>query len=504
MYLHAAHIARHRLGLIAAAALLAVVVSGCFGGSHDRAGGVVGPKTAVLTLASHDTGTDVREWADAVQRLSHGSLRIVIKNDWRRNEADPENDTIADIRTGKVSLASIPVRAYDTIGVNSFQGLLAPFLIDSYALEEKVLASHLPAQALSGIKPLGVRGIALLPGPLQHILSVGTPTLAPPDYRSQAIGIHRSELAASTFRALGTTSVDLTPDADLLRLGGIEGDLVTLVAGRLNTITADETLPSNVSFWPSAVSIVMNDKAFAALTHTQRKALEAAGRSALGPSMQRLTHDEHTALAVMCRGAGQRGHLAFLSATPSNLAALRRAVDPVYRRLDEDDATREVIAKVDAIKKHVIRPPAPDCPAGLLHHLRLKRPTGTLRLASDLTATSRSTWKGTVTSKRLGRGRLMLTIRFGLGFNKRFARRATKFEARFPGGTLRGCMDMTLTLAPHRNYRWIGSPGAINTASRTLRHYAGLSLTFAGLTKASDRRHLRARLVSDAPTGLPC
>jgi TRAP-type C4-dicarboxylate transport system substrate-binding protein len=498
MYLQTAHMGSPRLGLIAVAALLGVVMSGCFGGSHDRAGGVVGPKTAVLTLASHDTGADVREWADAVQRLSHGSLRIVIKSDWRRNEIDPEKDTIADVRAGKVSLASIPVRAYDTIGVKSFQGLLAPFLIDSYALEEKVLASHLPAQVL------GVRGIALLPGPLQHVLSVGTPTLAPSDYRSQAIGIHRSELAASTFSALGTTSIDLTPDAELLRLGGIEGDLVALVAGRLNTATADETLPSNVSFWPSAVSIVINDKAFAALTHTQREALEAAGRSALGPSMRRLTDDERTALAVMCRGAGQRGHLAFLSATPSNLAALRRAVDPVYRQLDEDDATRDVIAKVEAMKKHVTRPPAPDCPAGLLHHLRLKRPAGTLRLASDLTATNRSTWEGTATSKELGRGRLMLKVRFGFGFNKRFARRATKFEARFSSGMLRGCMGMTITLAPHGAYRWVGGPGAVKTASQTLRRYAGLSLTFAGLTRAGDHRHLRGGLVSDAPTGLPC
>src|SRR5439155_4408528 len=123
-----------------------------------------------------------------------------------------EEGTIADIRAGKVSIASIPGRAYDTIGVKSFQGLLAPFLIDSYALEEKVLASHLPARVLSGVKPLGVRGVALLPGSLQHVLSVGTPMLAPSDYRSQAIGIHRSELAASTFRALGTTSEDVTPD----------------------------------------------------------------------------------------------------------------------------------------------------------------------------------------------------------------------------------------------------------------------------------------------------
>ena len=495
---------RTRFALITVAALLGLAASGCGGGSSDRAGGVITAKTAVLTLASHETGADARDWADAVRRLSHGSLRIVIKSDWRRREVDPAKSTIADVRAGKVDLASIPVRAYDTIGVSSFQGLLAPFLIDSYALERRVLASHVPAQVLSGLKPLGVRGVALLPGPLQHVLSIGTPTLAPSDYPAQEIGIHPSKVAASTFRALRTTSTELAPGVDTLRLAGIEGDLAELVANRYTSLTADETLPSNVSFWPRVVSIVMNDKTFGELTRVQQEALEAAGRSALGPSMQRLAHDEHTALAVICRGADQPGHLAFLSATQSDLAALRHAVTPVYRQLEQLATTRSLIASVAAIKKRVTRLPAPDCPAGLLHRLHLIRPTGTLRLSSDLTATSRSTWEGAVTSKRLGRGRMMLRVRFGFGFNKRFARRATKFEARFPNGTLRGCMGMLITRGPHGDYRWVGSPGAIKTASRTLRQYAGLSLTFAGVTKAGDLTHLRGGLVSDAPTGLPC
>ena len=504
MYHHAVQLGRPRIVVIATAALMGVVGSGCFSGSKDRAGGDIGPRTAVLTLASHDTGADVREWAEAVRRLSRGSLRIVIKSDWRRNEIDPEKDAIADVRAGKVGLASIPVRAYDTFGVRSFEGLLAPFLIDSYALEAKVLASHLPAQALSGVKPLGVRGIALLPGPLQHVVSVSDAMLAPSDYQAQPIGIRRSELAASTFRALGTTSIDLQPDADVLRLGGVEGDLATLVARRVDTATADETLPSNVSFWPDVMSIVMNDKAFAALTPTQQEALEHAGRAALGPSMQRVERDEHTALSLMCRDAAQPGHLAFLSATHSQRAALRAAVGPVYRRLRQRAATRRLIASVEAIKKHVTRPRAPDCPAGLLHRLRLLRPARTLQLSGNLTAASRTRWEGTVTSKPLGRGRLTFEVRSGFGFHTRFARRATRFEARFPGGTLRGCMGMAVTRATHGDYRWIGGPGAIETASRTLHHYAGLSLTFAGLTRDGDLRHLRGRLVSDAPTGLPC
>lgn len=489
---------------VALAVALGVAAVGCGGGSHDRAGGKIAPKTVVLTLATHESGTGVREWVDAVRRLSHGSLRIVVKGGWRRREADYEKATIADVRAGRLSLASIPVRAYDSIGVKDFQGLLAPFLIDSYALERKVLASQIPARVLSGATPLGVHGIAVLPGPLQHILSIGGPMLAPSDYRAQEIAIQRSDVAASTIRALGTTSVELAPDDISPRVRGIETDLVDLLANRYNAVTADETLPSNVSFWPRVTSIVINDKAFAGLTGAQQRALQAAGRSALGPSMTRLARDEHNALGAMCQDADQRGSLAFLSATPSHLAALRTAVDPVYRRLAQSATTRGVIASVEALKQGVAATAAPDCAAGLLHHLRQTRPAGALRLSSDLTATSRSTWDGRVTSKDLGPGRLMLKIRFGFGFDVPVARRATRFEARFAAGTLRGCVGMTITRGPHGGYRWVGSPGAIKTASRRLRRVAGLSLTFSGLTAAGDNHRLRARLATDVPTGLPC
>jgi TRAP-type C4-dicarboxylate transport system substrate-binding protein len=479
---------------------LGVAAVGCGGGSHDRAGGTIVPKTVVLTLATHESGTGVREWVDAVRRLSHGSLRVVVKGGWRRREEDYEKATIADVRAGRVSLASIPVRAYDSIGVKDFQGLLAPFLIDSYALERKVLASRLPARVLSGVAPLGVHGLALLPGPLQHVLSIGGPMLAPSDYQAQPIAIRRSDVAASTIRALGTTSVELASADVSPRVLGIETDLVDLLANRFNEVTADETLPSNVSFWPRVTSIVMNDEAFAGLTGAQQRTLEAAGRSALGPSMTRLARDERTALGVVCQDADQRGSLALLSATPSHLAALRAAVDPVYRRLAQSATTRGVIASVEAMKQGVTATAAPDCAAGL----RQSRPAGALRLSSDLTATSRSTWDGRVTSKDLGPGRLMLKIRFGFGFDVPVARRATRFEARFAAGTLRGCVHMTITRGPHGEYRWVGSPGAISTASRRLRRAAGLSLTFSGVTAAGDHHRLRARLATDVPTGLRC
>lgn len=502
---------RTRFVLIAAAALLGLTTTGCGGGSNDRAGdtsndragGTRRPQTVVLTLASHETAANVGEWIDAVQRLSHGSLRIEVKDGWRRGEVDYEKKTIADVRAGKVDLASIPARAYDTLGVRSFQGLLAPFLIDSYALEQKVLAGDLPDRMLPGVKPLGVVGIALIPGGLQKILSISGPMLAPSDYRAhprKSIGIRPSEAAAGTFRALGAGYTDLAPGGDTGRIAGIEQDLVGIVANRYQSLTAGETLPANVNLWPGVTSLAMYDKAYAALSPAQRDALRSGGHAALGPTMRRLAHDERAALNVICNPPGnQIPAYFFLTASPSNLTALHSAVQPVYRQLDRDLLTRTAIAAIEGMKKHVAPEAAPRCPGTRPPHAGAA--AGALSVSGDLTATSHTTWEGTVTSTDLGRGRLVLKRH--LLFRSFVTGRLLKLTARFSSGELRGCVAMAITPTPHGIFRW-GGPGVIVSASPRLRRYVGLSLRFGGITKANDLRHMRGGFVSDAPSGLPC
>jgi TRAP-type C4-dicarboxylate transport system substrate-binding protein len=485
-------------------ALAALATCGCRGGSHDRAGGAIAPKAAVLTLTTHDSGTGVRDWADAVQRHSHGSVRIVVQSTQEPTEAEYVKRAIADVRDGRVSLASVPVRGYDALGARGLDGLLAPFLIDSYALQRRVLASDLPTRVLPAVQRLGVVGIAVLPGPLQKLLSIGGPMLAPSDYRNQEIGVHPSTEEAGLFRALGTTSTELEPGGDISQLRGIEADLVELVANRYNLFTADETLASNVSFWPRVGSIVMNDKALAALSRTQREALRRAGRAALDPALARLERDEHTALLAICPAAPEPpGSFHFLSATPRDLAALRTAAAPVYRRLEQSDATRGVIAAIEAMKTGVTRPPAPACPGASSRHPGAQVAGGAMRLTAELARTGKTTWTGAVTSQPLGRGRLELRVKGGLTFGGRWAR-STRFEAQFARGTLRGCIDLAVVPGPGGDYRWIGGPGAVKTASRGLRRYAGVSLRFAGTTGANDLGHVGGRFVTDAPTGLPC
>ena len=82
---------------------------------------------------------------------------------------------IGDVKAGKADLGWAGSRAFDSVGVPAFDALHAPLLIDSYALEQRVLQSPLVGDMLDGLKPLGVIGLGILPGPLRKPLGVSPP-----------------------------------------------------------------------------------------------------------------------------------------------------------------------------------------------------------------------------------------------------------------------------------------------------------------------------------------
>ena len=116
-----------------------MLTAACSGSGVDKAGGTQTPQPVVLTLADHEQNpNDVQLWIDEVQRRSGGSLRIQVTNRWRDQEFAYDKATIADVQAGKVQLAKVNARVYDTVGVDSFQALVAPFLIDNHPLQRRV------------------------------------------------------------------------------------------------------------------------------------------------------------------------------------------------------------------------------------------------------------------------------------------------------------------------------------------------------------------------------
>ena len=329
--------------LLATAALTA----GCGGSAKlDKTGTPVRDKPVVLTLADHETDTlDVQNWINEVQRRSGGTIRIEFRGGWRVKDPDYDRGTIADVRAGRIDIAKIAARSWDEVSVQSFRALVAPMLVDSYALEQRVLTSDLPAQMIKGVGKQDLVGLAVLPGLLRKPLGVSRVLRSPQDFASARIGIRPGEVARQTFAALGGQAVTYVPGdrAAVSRLDGAELD-ADVIAGNAYDLNS-RALTANVDLWPRAVTLVMNKRSFDRLTARQRQALLSASPAAVAPTVKTIAQSDAQATQVLC----QRG-LKLVTATASDLRALRNALRPVYATLERDAQTKRAIAEIQSLK----------------------------------------------------------------------------------------------------------------------------------------------------------
>jgi len=326
---------------------LALSAAGCTGRSIDKAGSPVSTKPLVLTLAAHDDDEAYAAYAAAVKRLSGGSVRIRIAPNWRvtgtRSEIDYERGIVTDVRRGKVPLGIVGVRIWDTLGVNSFQALVAPFLIQNLVTEGRALRSPLVPQALASVRRAGVVGVALLPGRLRRPFGITRMLVAPADYRGAKIGIRLGRVAEATFAALQATPRGYIP-VDFTGFDGAETDPLTITENGWDQ--GVKGLTANVVFWARTQTIVMNRRAFDALTSAQRRVLLAAGPAAIAPELTQLRREQRLGVSVLCGDDGFR----LATATPADTAALRRAVQPVYDRIERSAFTRRWIGEITRVR----------------------------------------------------------------------------------------------------------------------------------------------------------
>jgi TRAP-type C4-dicarboxylate transport system substrate-binding protein len=327
----------------------ALLASACSGSEGDKAGGDSGERPVVLTLANTDpdpANIDSADFVAAVERISGGKIRIEAKFGWRSSETTEraEESAVDDVRGGRIDLAVIPARVWDRLGVTSFRALLAPFLVDSLALEQRVVASPLARRMLEGVEPLGLVGIAVIPGELRYPLGISRPLIGATDYIGATIGMRTAPSAEATFRALGASPITYD-SGSISGLDGAELGVVTIAYNRYQKLA--RALTANVVFWPRAMTVVMNPHVFDALTTGQRDVLRRAGLEAAGSVVARIQHDTETWLNSVCRGS----EFALVRASTSERATLRRAVGPLYHELERDPLTRELIAKIRQLRR---------------------------------------------------------------------------------------------------------------------------------------------------------
>jgi len=345
-----------RMGAVLTAGLVTVLLADCGVPGLDKAGGQAARPPVVLTLANPlASSEEVNGFAGEVARLSGGTIRIDVRSRWRYGQVAFESGLIGDVRAGKADLGIAGSRAWDSVGVTSLRALGAPMLIDSYALQERVVTSPLVAQMLQGLAPLGLVGLGVLPGPLRYPFGVARPLRGPSDYAGLKIGPQRSHVGSATVRAIGGTPVWLGSGAPIAGLDGIESEINTIQGSQFSR--AGGYLTGNVVLWPRPLVVFASREALERLTPAQRRILARAVAADVIPETNVLRDDQRIAIANLCRSRQRR----FVVASSAERVALRRAVRPVYAQLDRDPRTRRYIQQIEALRKGVPAEPAPGC-----------------------------------------------------------------------------------------------------------------------------------------------
>jgi hypothetical protein len=163
------------------------------------------------------------------------------------------------------------------------------------------------------------------------------------------------------MRALRATPVWFPAGGSITGFDAAEQQISTIQGNQYDRV--GKYLTANVNLWPRPLVLFANGKTWAALTPAQQNILHHAAAGDLTAETNVVRGNERTDTAILCR----RGRLRFLDASPAGLAALRRAVQPVYAQLECDPRTRRSIRQIEAIRQEVSPEPAPACPPAPQH-----------------------------------------------------------------------------------------------------------------------------------------
>jgi len=318
---------------LAAIAMVSLGLAGCT--SVGTAGKGGGPRHGSAVFGFYDIEPDPDGYTpggpaflDALRDLSGGRLALVARNS---REGGPAG-LIDRVRSGAIQGAWVQASDLEAAGIGRMAALSAPFEVTTYAEAAALTQPDIAAQFLSGFDEDGLTALALWPGSLRRPAGQAGSLLGPDSWAGVRVWA-ASPTQRATLAALGATPTSDPRDVQV-------SDLPEMV--REDLAAALPHLTSNVVFWPRWWVLVANSEWVDSLSEAERawvdEAAESARRTAVG------TQPPETELAAHLCEAGVR----FQTASPAQLTALHRAVEPVIRQLE---AVPENAGLLDVVRR---------------------------------------------------------------------------------------------------------------------------------------------------------
>jgi TRAP-type C4-dicarboxylate transport system substrate-binding protein len=329
-----------------ALALIAVLAAaGCNGQGASKAGGApeAAPDgTITLSFASADQLPVDTTFATLVAKDSGGHLKLHTSY-YNGRSTSVDVRLAAALAAGKLDVADVASRAWESQGIEAFRAYQVPFLVTSRSLLDRAVTAPVATGMLAALKPAKVTGLAIVPTGIRYLLST-RPLTTPAQFYGAKIRINDSTTSSLVISALGATPVTSIasgpPAVQALRDGkltAIETDPVNAMMNGYLQVAPYVLV--NAPLHAKTTTLAVSSAALARLPAADVGWLrEAAAQAA---ASQAVSTSDRVDWASMC-GQGLKP----LAATPSQFRALHAAEASTYADVAGDPQTTLAVDRI--------------------------------------------------------------------------------------------------------------------------------------------------------------
>jgi len=344
---------------------LGITLSACSDGLPAVAADKAGSGKLVLHMAEQD-GTTVqdsapgpRTFAESLESLSGGQIQVDLALNYAGGVADSETKLVEAVASGNLDGGWPVARAFGNAGIRSLETVEAPMTLTSYAAVKDLVSGPVASDLLGQLHGTGVVGLGLAVGQLRRPFAAKGPLLGPEDWKGITFRSFNSPIQDATIQALGGTPLhaasNWVDDVASGQLRGAEFDIAQYANNGYGT--AAPYVTANVVLWPKVFVFILSQKRWDAMTDQQRTWVQEAAAAGTRASVD-ASYDETPVANTLC-SAG----VSFVSASPSQLAALHAAVAPVLSGLAADNVNGPMLTKILAIAARHPETEVPSVPA---------------------------------------------------------------------------------------------------------------------------------------------
>lgn len=322
---------------IATVTVVTLGLTACAAGS-DAGARKAGAAPAVLHLAMADsqpadapTGVAMLAFAGRVAALSKGAMVVeTVSAGPYAGDGHGDEKVVEALISGRVQVATVPARGWSDAGIRSTDVLLTPFeVMTNDHMVAVARDTVVQAKAFAGLRPKGVRGLALFPEALRYLVGFRREIRTPADLANARMRTI-SPRAGALLQLLGAkTSSPSDDEYARMRSDGELDGTETDLARASSLASSPATLTADLVLYAKLDTIAVNAAWWDRLTDDQRGVLEAAAAAARETAISALRPTASQAEAFCSAG----GSIVFTG--PDGLRAFRTAVSSWAAEVDQ-------------------------------------------------------------------------------------------------------------------------------------------------------------------------